>query len=110
MACPGSLPTPGRRAAAGDEPGRLGRRLARKTLLAVAGLVSIHDGTWTTDRALAAYRWAEIEPDLGPGLHALLAWSDGLVLPGRQVVQHMLDSTTPRITAAFARTIGLWPD
>jgi hypothetical protein len=96
--------------AAGDEPGRLGRRLARKTLLAVSGLVSIHDGTWTTDRALAVHRWAEIEPVLGPGLHALLAWSDGLVLPGRQAVQHMLDTTTPRITAAFASTIGLWPD
>ena len=95
--------------AAGDEPRRLGRRLARKTLLAVAGLVSIHDATWTTDRALAAHRWSEIEPELGPALHALLAWSDGLVLPGRQAVQHMLGNTTPRITAAFARTIGLWP-
>ena len=95
--------------AAGDEPRRLGRRLARKTLLAVAGLVSIHDATWTTDRALAAHRWAEIEPGLGPALHALLAWSDGPVLPGRQAVQHVLDNTTPRITAAFARTIGLWP-
>jgi hypothetical protein len=94
---------------AGDEPRRLGRQLARKTLLAVAGLVSIHDATWTTDRALAAHRWAEIEPELGPALLALLAWSDGLVLAGRQAVQHMLDITTPRITAAFARTIGLWP-
>jgi hypothetical protein len=94
--------------AAGAEPPRLGRRLARKTLLAVAGLVSIHDATWTTDRAFAAHRWAEIEPGLGPALHALLAWSDGLVLPGRQAVQHMLDNTTPRITAAFATTIGLW--
>ena len=95
--------------AVGDEPRRLGRQLARKTLLAVAGLVSIHDATWTTDRGLAAHRWTEIEPALGPALHALLAWSDGLVLPGRQAVQHMLDITTPRITAAFAGTIGLWP-
>jgi hypothetical protein len=95
--------------AAGDEPRRLGRRLARKTLLAVAGLVSIHDATWTTDRALAAHRWAQIEPELGTELHTLLAWSDGLVRPGRQGVQHMLDTTTPRITAAFAATIGLWP-
>jgi uncharacterized protein len=94
--------------AAGDEP-RLGRQLARKSLLAVAGLASIHDATWTTDRALAAHRWAEIEPELGPALHALLAWSDGLVLPGSQAVRHMLDTATPRITAAFAWTIGLWP-
>jgi uncharacterized protein len=95
--------------AAGAEPRRLGRQLARKSLLAVAGLVSIHDATWTTDRALAAHRWAQIEPDLGPALHALLAWSDGRALPGRQALQQMLDVTTPRITAAFATTIGLWP-
>jgi hypothetical protein len=94
--------------AAGDEPRQLGRQLARKTLLAVAGLVSIHDATWTTDRALAAHRWADIEPDLGPALQALLAWSDGLMLPGQQAVRHMLDITIPRIIAAFAETIGLW--
>ena len=34
----------------GDEPTVVARRLARKTLLAVAGLVSVHDRTWTTDR------------------------------------------------------------
>jgi hypothetical protein len=94
--------------AAGDEPERLGRRIGRKTLLAVAGLVSVHDATWTTDRALAAHRWAEIEPQLGPSLDALLDWSDGLKLPGRQAVQDMLDRTTPRIVAAFAAAIGLW--
>jgi uncharacterized protein len=75
----------------------------------VAGLVSIHDATWTTDRGLAAHRGAEIEPELGPAQHALLAWSDGLVLPDRQAMQNVLDITTPRITAAFARTIGPWP-
>jgi uncharacterized protein len=95
--------------AAGDEPERLGRRVGRKALLAVAGLVSVHDTTWTTDRALAAHRWSEIEPELGSALDDLLAWSDGLDLPGRQAVQDMLDRTTPRIIAAFAATIGLWP-
>jgi hypothetical protein len=95
--------------AAGDEPRRLGRRVARKTLLAVAGLVSIHDATWTTDRALAAHRWAEIEPGLRPGLDALLAWSDGVALPGAQALAPVLDTTVPRITAAVAATIGLWP-
>jgi hypothetical protein len=75
----------------------------------VAGLVSIHDATWTTDRALAAHRWAEIEPELGSDLHALLPWSDSLVLAGCQAVRHMLDITVPGITAAFASTIGLWP-
>jgi nucleotidyltransferase-like protein len=95
--------------AAGDEPRRLGRRLARKMLLAVAGLVSIYDATCTTDRALAAHRWADIETGLAPVLHALLAWSDGRELPGRPAVRDMLDTTTSRITAAFATTIGLWP-
>ncbi|MCM0638919.1 hypothetical protein [Cellulomonas wangsupingiae] len=39
-------------------------RVARKTLLAVAGLVSVHDHTWTTDRSRAVRRWCEIEPAL----------------------------------------------
>ena len=95
--------------AAGDEPQRLGRRLARKTLLAVAGMVSIHDATWTTDRALAADRWAEIEPELRAALQALLAWSDGQALPGHRDVLQVLDVSIPRIIADFAETIGLWP-
>jgi uncharacterized protein len=95
--------------AAADDPQQLGRRLARKTLLAVAGLVSIHDATWTTDRELAADRWAEIEPELQAALQALLAWSDGDALPGGRGVQDMLDDSIPRIIAAFAETIGLWP-
>jgi hypothetical protein len=32
----------------GDDLSRVGNRLARKTLLAVASLVSVHDGIWTT--------------------------------------------------------------
>jgi uncharacterized protein len=95
--------------AAGDEPRRVGRRLARKTLLAVAGLVSIHDGTWTTDRVLAADRWAEIDPELRAALQTLLPWSEGQALPSDDAVQRMLNVSTPRINAAFAATIGLWP-
>ena len=95
--------------AAGDDPRQLGRRLARKTLLAVAGLVSIHDAAWTTDRALAAGRWAEIDPELRAALPVLLAWSGGQGLPGRREVGRMLDVPIPRIVAAFASAIGLWP-
>lgn len=94
--------------AAEDEPGQLGRRVARKTLLAVAGLVSVHDATWTTDRALAAHRWGELKAGLAPALHALLVWSDGQDLPGRPAVRHALETTVPRITEAFATSIGLW--
>ncbi len=32
----------------------LARRMARKTLLALTGLVSVHEGIWTTDRVTAA--------------------------------------------------------
>ena len=96
--------------AVGDEAPQLGRRLARKSLLAVAGLVSVHDATWTTDRALAAARWADIDPELRAALPELLAWSDGRSLPGgRHEVERMLDVATARIVAAFAETIGLWP-
>jgi hypothetical protein len=96
--------------AAGDEPQSLARRLARKSLLAVAGLVSVHDATWTTDRALAADRWAAIDPQLRAALPELLAWSDGHSLPGgRHELKRMLDVVTARIVAAFADTIGLWP-
>ena len=95
--------------AAGGEPRQLGRRLARKTLLAIAGLVSIRDATWTTDRAFAADRWAEIDPELRAALPVLLAWSDGQGLPSRGEVQRMLDVPIPRIVAAFASAIGLWP-
>jgi uncharacterized protein len=58
----------GWRASLGDLDGRvldvaaLGRRVARKTLLAVAGLVSVHDTTWTTDRVSAAHRWSQLHP------------------------------------------------
>jgi hypothetical protein len=96
--------------AAGDEAPQLGRRLARKSLLAVAGLVSVHDATWTTDRALAAARWAAIDPELRAALPELVAWSDGHSLPGRRhEVERMLDVATARIVAAFAETISLWP-
>ena len=93
---------------AGGEAQQLGRRLARKSLLAVAGLVSVHDATWTTDRALAADRWADIDPELRAALPDLLAWSDGQALPGHHDVRRMLDVATPRIVSAFAGTIGLW--
>ncbi|MGB3829872.1 MAG: hypothetical protein WA962_13965, partial [Ornithinimicrobium sp.] len=43
-----------RRGEDGQTAGMVGRRVARKSLLALAGLVSVTDGTWTTDRGTAA--------------------------------------------------------
>jgi hypothetical protein len=49
--------------------------LRHKTLLAVAGLVSVHDRTWTTDRARAVRRWGELEPGLAVQLGLLHSWA-----------------------------------
>lgn len=92
----------------GGDAGRLGRRLARKCLLAVAGLVSVYDNTWTTDRAGAAARWAEIEPRLENDLRMLLAWSTGDAVPDRPSVAAALDGVVNEIVASFEVSIGLW--
>jgi len=87
---------------------RLSRRLARKSLLAVAGLVSVHDTTWTTDRAAAAARWAEIEPGLAEDLFMLVTWSRGTGSPDSRSVEAALDGVVERIVASFESMIGLW--
>jgi len=56
----------------------LGRRVARKTLLAVAGLVSVHDATWTTDRVSAAARWSQLHPSVASASASLVQWSEGV--------------------------------
>lgn len=92
----------------GRDPVQVSRGLARKTLLAVAGLVSVHDDTWTTDRTTAAARWAEIEPSLANDLHMLLAWSRDRATPVREAVEAALDGVVTQITASFETSIGLW--
>ena len=87
----------------------LGRRVARKTLLAVAGLVSIHDGTWTTDREYAARRWGEIHPELDSPLGEFLEWTAGHE-PNSDALAGQLDTTVSVIVGQFADDIGLWPD
>jgi hypothetical protein len=93
-----------------ERPAVLGRAIARKSLLAVAGLVSVHDRTWTTDRERAAIRWSEIDPDLRAGLRELMGWSDCSVDFGRADVARMLRATVEPIVDAFAHAIGLWID
>ena len=98
-----------RREADIEDPVELGRRMARKTLLAVAGLVSVHDTTWTTDRQPAARRWSEVQPELEPGLERLLTWSSGTRSADRDVLQLELDSVVGPVARQFAGNIGLWP-
>jgi uncharacterized protein len=90
----------------------LGVRVARKTLLAVAGLVSVHDHTWTTDRARAVRRWSELEPDLASQLGRLHSWATGERHPGREEVGRALadDGIVSAVLERFGRLIGLWAD
>lgn len=90
-------------------------RLARKSLLALAGLVSVHDATWTTDRARAAGRWSAVEPQLAAELARLLAWSASARRPTgrrptREDVLRVLDDdgVVGVVTARFADLVGMW--
>ncbi|MEU4385708.1 nucleotidyltransferase domain-containing protein [Promicromonospora sp. NPDC023805] len=95
---------------AGTDIGVLGRRVARKTLLAVAGMVSVHDKTWTTDRLHAADRWSEIEPALGAHLAQLWSWADGAQLPALGTLASMVADGGPVATVVqqFDAVAGLW--
>jgi uncharacterized protein len=88
----------------------LGVRAARKTLLAVAGLVSVHDHTWTTDRAQAVQRWSDIEPGLAAQLIVLRSWARGERQPSRGEVERALagDGIVSAIVQRFDDLIGLW--
>lgn len=87
----------------------LGRRIARKTLLAISGLVSIYDRTWTTDRVAAAQRWREIVPELGAELEKLLDWSNTFSLRlSDEEVRIVLDGIVTQVVDDFAQQIGLW--
>jgi uncharacterized protein len=93
------------------DEGLLGVRAARKALLAVAGLVSVRDRTWTTDRARAAGRWGEIEPGLAAPLGMLLSWAmtERRPAPGEVRLALADDGIVAVIVDRFAGLIGLWP-
>jgi hypothetical protein len=82
--------------------------VGRKSLFAVAGLVSVLDRTWTTDRRAAAARWAEVDPALATGLRTLLTWSRGEGAPDRAAIAATLDGVVAEIVGSFEAEIGLW--
>jgi uncharacterized protein len=90
----------------------LGVRAARKTLLAVAGLVSVHGHTWTTSRSRAARRWGELEPGLAAQLDRLHSWSERESDPSGEEVERALadDGIVSAIVQRFSSLIGLWTD
>jgi hypothetical protein len=90
-------------------PGTLGRRVARKTLLAIAGLVSVHDAIWTTDRVAAAWRWGMLRPALAGPLRELVGWcAAGPPGPTPSEVQIVLDGVVADVVGEFRQHIGLW--
>jgi hypothetical protein len=95
----------------GVAAGPLGVRVARKTLLALAGLVSVHDSTWTTDRSLAVRRWGETEPGLAAPLGRLHSWATGDRRATRAEAERALadDGVVAAIAGRFSLMIGLWP-
>lgn len=91
------------------EPALLGRRIGRKTLTAAAGLVSIIESRWTTDRGTAAARWGAYRPELAADLDKLLAWSDDVAASANDVAEALADGgVVDRIAEDFADHIGLW--
>lgn len=90
----------------------LGIRAARKTLLAVAGLVSVSDHTWTTSRSRAVRRWSELEPGLASQLGRLHSWTKRERYPSREEVERALtgDGIVSAIVTRFDNLIGLWAD
>jgi uncharacterized protein len=89
----------------GTDPARLATRIARKTLLAVAGLVSMRDGTWSTDRRTCARRWDELEP--GAPVETLVGWLDAPP-SDRAVIRDVIDGPVVQVVQAFRSEIGLW--
>jgi uncharacterized protein len=90
----------------------LGVRAARKTLLAVAGMVSVHDHTWTTGRSRAVQRWSELEPGVAAQLSQLHSWAETQHHPAREDVERALadDGIVFAVVQRFASLIGLWTD
>lgn len=88
----------------------VGVRAARKTLLAVAGLVSVRDHTWTTNRARAVRRWSRLEPGLAAQLGQLHSWAERERRPSPEEVGRALtgDGIVCAIVERFDSLIGLW--
>lgn len=93
-----------------QDPAWLGRQLARKTLLAAAGLVSVLDGTWTTDRELAAQSYARRQPERAAEMSLLWDWANDTTQPGHGPVLRVLrtDGVVQHVVDEFADVIGVW--
>lgn len=87
---------------------RVARRIGRKSLFAVSGLVSVHDQVWTTDRATSADRWGQLHPDLTEDLSVLLDWGDETTSPTTVEVARVLRTSVRTLVGQFESDIGAW--
>lgn len=94
----------------GPDVAVLARGVARKTLFATAGLVSVTEGIWTTDRGTAVTRWAALRPALAEGLERLGLWSAGEAMPGWDELEASLHTggVVDEVAREFRDAIGLW--
>jgi len=92
--------------------GALARQVARKTLVAAAGVVSIRWRIWTTDREIAARGWVEFEPERRGELMSLLAWAEDERVASAEELGDVLspDGIVSTVADRFAAEIGLWAD
>lgn len=92
------------------DPEELARLIARKTLLAVAGIVSVHDHIWTTDRISSAERWADLNPQWRTSLEKLILWSEDSKTASLSEVDETLSNNgiINFIVEEFQKKIGLW--
>ena len=86
------------------------RAVARKTLFAASGVISVLGSTWTTDRATAAGRWGEIEPCRAEEMATLLGWAgdDGAATAGELADVLAPGGIVPSVVDRFAAEVGLW--
>lgn len=76
--------------------------------VAMAGLVSITDETWTTDRRRAAQRWSHLQPEWAGEVMLLTDWSGGGSTPSATEVPLVLDGVIAAVVEQFGELIGLW--
>jgi hypothetical protein len=83
----------------------LATRIARKTLLAVAGLVSMPAATWSTDRRTSGRRWDVLER--GAPVETLTEWLDAPPSDGVAVCD-ALEGPVAQVVQPFRSECGLW--
>lgn len=88
------------------------RRVARKALVSAAGVISICEGTWTTDRDIAARSWAQLDCPHTDEVGQLLAWADGTLVasPDQLAAALAPDGIVAFIADQLASVVGLWTD